>query len=144
MKPTLIAAGAALALFAGAATANAANPSTTSSPTPSYAAPVVADADAMKAADQLQHTNMRQQLQDQLTKAGYTGVKITASSFFVQAKDKKGNPVAMIIGPDSFTEVTDILQKPSNMTAQQTPNNSIAELKQLDNRQHDPAEVSRS
>jgi hypothetical protein len=76
----------------------------------------------MKAADQLHHTNIRQQLQDQLTKAGYTAVKITASSFFIQAKDRKGDPVAMIIGPDSFTEVTDILQKSPDVTAQQTPN----------------------
>lgn len=126
MKSTLIAAGAALSLLAGAVTANAANTTNTSnttSGTPAYAAPAIADGDAMKAADQLHHTNMRQQLQDQLSKAGYTGIKVTASSFFVQAKDNKGNPVAMVIGPDSFTEVTDMLQKPA-MTAQQTPNTS--------------------
>jgi len=124
MKPATLAACIATALLAGALNANAANMPTASSNNsnpPPYAAPVIADADAMKAADQLHNTNIRQQLQDQLAKAGYTAVKITPTSFFIQAKDKTGNAVAMIIGPDSFTEVTDILQKPSNVTAQQTP-----------------------
>ena len=53
----------------------------------------------MKAADELHHTNIRQELQDQLAKAGYTSVKITPSSFFIEAKDKQGNPVQMVIGP---------------------------------------------
>jgi len=121
MKRTPFAAGVATILLAGGVTAHAANMPTTSSNPPSYAPPVIADADAMKAADQLHNTNIRQQLQTQLSQAGYTAVKITPTSFFIQAKDKKGNPVAMIIGPDSFTEVTDVLQKPSDVTAQQTP-----------------------
>ena len=121
MKRATLAACVATALLAGAATAQAANTTTTSTNPPSYAAPVIADSDAMKAADQLRNTNIRQQLQDQLSKAGFTAVKITPTSFFVQAKDKKGDPVAMIIGPDSFTEVTDVLQKPADVTAQQTP-----------------------
>ena len=59
----------------------------------------------------MNHTNLRQQLQDQLTKAGYSSIKIMPSSFYIQAKDKKGEPVAMVIGPDSFAEVTEILQR---------------------------------
>jgi hypothetical protein len=43
------------------------------------------------------------------------------SSFFVQAKDKNGDSVEMVIGPDSFTEVTDINQKSPGHMAQQTP-----------------------
>jgi hypothetical protein len=123
MNRVLAATGFTIALVAGSAVAQAANTSTsTTSNPPSYAAPVIADADAMKAADELHHTNLRQQLQDQLTKAGYTSVKVTPSSFFVQAKDKKGNAVVMVIGPDSFTEVTDLIPKSSGETAQQTPN----------------------
>jgi hypothetical protein len=121
MNKATFAAAVATALLAGGVTARAANTSTTPSNPPAYAAPVIADADAMKAADQLRNTNIRQQLQEQLTKAGYSAVKITPTAFFIQAKDKKGDPVAMIIGPDSFTEVTDVLQKPSDVTAQQTP-----------------------
>ncbi|MCW6511770.1 hypothetical protein [Lichenifustis flavocetrariae] len=66
----------------------------------------------MAAADQMgRPMNMRQQIQDQLTKDGYSTISVTPSSFFVRAKDKAGNPVAMVIGPDSFTEVTDVMPK---------------------------------
>jgi hypothetical protein len=128
MKPTALVTTVAIALLAGTFTARAAETPDAKPATPAYAAPVIADADAMKAADELHHTNMRQQLQDQLTKAGYTSVKITPSAFFVQAKDKKGDPVAMVIGPDSFTEVTDLLSKPS-VTAQQTPTKTAPQQK---------------
>jgi hypothetical protein len=123
MNRVLAATGLAITLVAGSAIAQAANTTTSTSNTPPYAAPVIADADAMKAADELHHTNFRQQLQDQLTKAGYTSVKVTPSSFFVQAKDKKGNPVAMVVGPDFFTEVTEVIPKSPGPTAQtQAPN----------------------
>jgi hypothetical protein len=123
MNRILAATGLAITLVAGSVVAQAATKNTSNpSNTPTYAAPVIADADAMKAADELHHTNMRQQLQDQLTKAGYTSVKITPSSFFIRAKDKKGNDVAMVIGPDSFTEVTEVSPtKSSGETAQQAP-----------------------
>ena len=109
---SLLTAGALAFLAAGAANASMTAPSQNAK-TPSYAAPVIADSNAMKAADAMSHTNLRQQLQDQLTKAGYSSIKIMPSSFYVQAKDKKGEPVATVIGPDSFAEVTEI----SNQTA---------------------------
>ena len=122
MNQILAATGLAISLIAGSAVAQAANTNTSNpSNTPTYAAPVIADADAMKAADELHHTNIRQQLQDQMTKAGYTSVKITPSSFFIQAKDKKGNDVAMVVGPNSFTEVTEVAPKSTGETAQQAP-----------------------
>ena len=115
MKNVLVATGLALALLVGGV-ANAANaPSTSATPAGSD---MPGDA-ATKAADQLQHTNIRQQLQDQLTKAGYTSVKITPSSFFVEAKDKQGNPVQILIGPDSFTEIAALA--PKTASAQPTP-----------------------
>jgi hypothetical protein len=43
-----------------------------------------------------------------LEQAGFTNVQIMASSFLVQAKDKDGNPVMMVINPDSVTSVTEI------------------------------------
>jgi hypothetical protein len=101
MRPILATSGFALALMAGLATASAADST-------ANAANSSKDADAMKSADQLHHTNLRQELQDQLTKAGYSQVTIMPSSFYVRAKDKKGEPVAMVIGPDSFSEVTDL------------------------------------
>jgi len=122
MKHLSAAGVVALALIAGASTANAAATSTTQgAKAPAYAAPVIADADAMKAADALHNTNLRQQLNDQLAKAGYTSIKIAPSSFYVQAKDKNGNPVAMVVGPDSFAEVTEVTNKTPGSTAQQAP-----------------------
>ncbi len=122
MKQLPLAGAFALALL-GATAANAAmtSPSQTAK-TPAYAAPVIADADAMKTADTLQHTNLRQQIQDQLSKSGYTAIKIMPSSFYIQAKDKKGEPVAMVIGPDSFTEVTEVK---TTASAQPKPQASV-------------------
>ena len=48
-----------------------------------------------------------QKLRDDLAKAGFTNITIMPSSFLVRAKDSQGNPVMMIINPDSLTEVTD-------------------------------------
>jgi hypothetical protein len=104
MKSILTATGLALTLLTGGIAVQAAN----AADTPNYAKPAVNDANDMKGADELHRTSIRQQLQDQLTKAGYSSVTITPSSFFVQAKDKQGNAVSMIIGPDSITEVTDV------------------------------------
>ena len=56
----------------------------------------------------LGQSNLSQQLHDQLSKEGYTSIKIMPSSFYIQAKDKKGDPVAMVIGPDTFTEVMEM------------------------------------
>ena len=72
--------------------------------------PVVQNSQAMAATDQdsTKPVAIRQQIQDQVTKAGYTDVTVTPSSFYVRAKDKKGDPVAMVIGPDSVTEVTEM------------------------------------
>ncbi len=125
MKQLLTASVCAFALIAGAASANAAATAAQDQNTPGYAKPVIADADAMKGADEMQHTSLRQQLLTQLEKAGYTQVKIMPSSFYVQAKDKKGDPVAMVIGPDSFAEVTDVAHQPPAAAAQNAPNGAV-------------------
>ena len=57
---------------------------------------------------------MRQQVRDNLAKAGFTDIHIMPTSFMVRAKDQSGNPVMMVINPDSFTEITEI---PKNGTA---------------------------
>jgi hypothetical protein len=53
--------------------------------------------------------NMRisQKLRDDLGKAGFTDIKIMPSSFMVRAKDSQGNPVMMVINPDSVTAITE-------------------------------------
>jgi hypothetical protein len=50
--------------------------------------------------------HLGQKLRDDLTKAGFTNITIMPSSFLVRAKDSQGNPVMMVINPDSLTEVT--------------------------------------
>ena len=121
MKTVLAATGFALSLLAGGIANAASTPAATTSNTPADAKPVIADADAMKAADELHHTSIRQELQNQLTQAGYTSVKITPSSFFIEAKNKQGNPVQILIGPNSFTEMTALAPTTASASAQQTP-----------------------
>src|ERR1700760_2874375 len=54
-----------------------------------------------------QGPHMSQKLHDDLTKAGFTDISIMPQSLLVRAKDAQGNPVMMVINPDSLTEVTD-------------------------------------
>lgn len=92
--------GAAMALLVGIAGAQA---QTTAKGTSTQSS-------ATQSAGQgdMAHMNMRQLIQSQMTKDGFTDVTVMPSSFYVRAKDKKGDPVAMVIGPDSFTEVTEV------------------------------------
>ncbi|WP_131113126.1 hypothetical protein [Lichenihabitans psoromatis] len=114
MNKIMMSAGAALLLLAGGLSAQAAGVD---------AGPVKANSQAMKADDQaaMPQMSMRQQIQDQLTKSGYTNVKVMPSSFVVQAVNKKGDPVEMMIGPDSMTSITEI-PAPATTAAQATPN----------------------
>ncbi len=48
-----------------------------------------------------------QKLRDDLGKAGFSDIKIMPSSFIVRAKDSQGNPVMMVINPDSVTAITE-------------------------------------
>ena len=50
--------------------------------------------------------HVSQKLRDDLTKAGFTNITIMPSSFLVRAKNSEGNPMMMVINPDSVTEVT--------------------------------------
>ncbi len=49
---------------------------------------------------------LRQQVQQNLSKAGFTDIKIMPESFLVRAKDPNGNPIMMVINPDSVAAVT--------------------------------------
>jgi hypothetical protein len=52
-------------------------------------------------------TSIRQDLRNDLQSAGFTNVRVIPDSFLVQAKDRSGQPVAMIINPHSMTEIVD-------------------------------------
>lgn len=51
---------------------------------------------------------MQQRVKQDLEQEGFTDVRIMVSSFLVRARDKHGNPVMMVINPDSVTAVTAI------------------------------------
>ena len=55
--------------------------------------------------------HIAQKLRTDLNKAGYTDITIRPSSFFVQAKNSEGNPVTMMISPDSVTALTEASQR---------------------------------
>ena len=61
-------------------------------------------------------TDMQQQVKNNLTKAGFTDIKIMPEYFLVRAKDQQGNAVMMVMNPDSFTEITTIDQKQTAAT----------------------------
>ena len=47
--------------------------------------------------------DMPQKLHDKLTSEGFTEVKVVPQSFLISAKDKSGNPIMMLVGPNSMT-----------------------------------------
>jgi hypothetical protein len=51
--------------------------------------------------------HVAQKMRDDLSKAGFTDIHIMPSSFLVRAKDSAGNPVMMVINPDSVTAITE-------------------------------------
>ena len=59
--------------------------------------------------------HLAQKMRDDLSKAGFTDIQIMPSSFLVRAKDLSGNPVMMVINPDSVTAITE--ENPSASSA---------------------------
>lgn len=64
-----------------------------------------------------------QHIRGDLSKAGYTDITIMPTSFMVRAKDKDGNPVMMVISPDSVTAIT---QEESEANTASTANHNAA------------------
>ena len=54
-----------------------------------------------------QNAPVVQKMRDDLSKAGFTDIHIMPSSFLVRAKDSSGNPVMMVVNPDSITAITE-------------------------------------
>ncbi len=67
---------------------------------------------------QTQHNpSVRAQVKQTLESAGFSEVRIMPESFLVRAKDPGGNPVMMVINPDSFTAVTELGNSQNNGTS---------------------------
>jgi len=54
--------------------------------------------------------HISQKLRNDLANAGFTDIHIMPESFMVRAKDSQGNPVMMVINPDSVTAITEEVQ----------------------------------
>ncbi len=67
---------------------------------------------------------LRQQIQRELSQAGFTDIRVMPESFLVRAKDSAGNPVMMVINPNSITAVTGIPGQ-QNRTAQNSGYNGV-------------------
>ncbi len=122
MKPFIPFAAAGILLAGGAFAQNAqhsepatgtqsptdtAPPSATQAPSSTQTTPPSAQSGEMSSTSANPHQRLRQELRDDLDKAGFTNVRVMPGSFLVKAKDRSGQPVAMIISPDSITEVVD-------------------------------------
>ena len=68
-------------------------------PAPAVTAPTSATASSKD--------SLRQQMMADIQKAGFSDVRVRPDSFLVQAKDKNGTPITMLIDPNSVTEVVD-------------------------------------
>ncbi len=61
-----------------------------------------------------QSSNVRQRIYQDLSQAGFTDIHMMPRAFVVHAKDRDGNPVAMVITPNSMTALTTTPQTGSN------------------------------
>jgi hypothetical protein len=95
MKTTWMLAAAG-ALMSTAALAQS-TPSTTANPPPQ----TKSDSTHVSSA------SLQQEVKTNLQQAGFSNVTVVPDSFLVEAKDKAGNPVTMMINPNSVTEVVD-------------------------------------
>jgi hypothetical protein len=99
MKMSIIAAGTALLLTQAASAQTTARPSS-----PNAQAQAQAQAQAPQQQNQ-QVQDPQQQIKTDMQQSGFSDVKVMAESYLVRAKDKSGNPIIMIINPDSVSEV---------------------------------------
>lgn len=70
-----------------------------------------------------QPANIQAQVKSNLEQAGFKNVQIMPSSFMVRATDKDGNPVMMVINPDSLTAVTELSADQETARRQSEPLN---------------------
>jgi uncharacterized protein YdeI (BOF family) len=62
-------------------------------------------------------TSVQQHLADQLKQDGFTDVRVVPDSFLVHAKNKHGDPVVMIINPNSVFSMTEESQNHSGSSS---------------------------
>jgi hypothetical protein len=60
-------------------------------------------------------------IEGMLRNEGFTDIRMMPSSFMIRAKDKDGNPVVMMVSPDSLTEITAVGNSGANNGLGNTP-----------------------
>lgn len=81
---------------------------------PAYAADTSSSANtsapnnAAAANNQQTAQNLPQEIRTKLKDDGFSDIKIVPGSFIVSAKDKRGEPVTMMIGPESMMVLTQV------------------------------------
>ncbi len=107
MKPYVPLAAAGILLAGGAFAQNAQHNEPAAGTSPSATTQTQAQSAEMTSNSGNPHQGLRQDLRADLQKAGFTNVQVMPDSFLVKAKDRAGQPVAMIINPNSVTELVD-------------------------------------
>jgi Ni/Co efflux regulator RcnB len=92
-----------LILIISAAAAIMLTPATFAQNSPSNSQSTNSQTSPQQSANSNQNLTAARQIQQDLTKAGFTDVKVVAESFVVQAKSKDGDPVVMTIGPHGMS-----------------------------------------
>jgi hypothetical protein len=92
MLKIIIAAALACAVASPALAANSTNSGNSSSNSASTQSP----------------QNLPSEIRSKLQQDGFTNVQIVPGSFLVSAKDKNGDPVTMVIGPNSMMMLTQV------------------------------------
>jgi hypothetical protein len=110
MQKLFVAAIGAASLLAVPALAQTATttPQSTTQPSPSASA-TAPNGDTMQ---------VRQKLTQDLQKDGFKNIRIVADSFLVHAVNKQGEPVVMIINPDSVFAMTQVNASSNGQNAQ--------------------------
>ncbi len=101
MKKALMAAASGLLLCSTAAMAQTTPTTTPAASSPSASSPSATGEPATA-------ESVRAQIRSDMERAGFTDVNVMPDSFLVQAKDKAGDPVSMIVNPSSVTEVVHV------------------------------------
>jgi len=90
--------------------------------------------------DPAANMRMSQKIRDDLAKGGFTDIRIMPESFLVRAKDSQGNPVMMVINPDSVMAVTEDTQGTNAASNATHTNQNNAGATQGDNGGAQPAQ----
>jgi hypothetical protein len=64
--------------------------------------------------------SVRQDIKTSLQQAGFTNITVVPEAFYIHAKDKSGNPVAISVDPNSFEELAILQTGESNAPKQGT------------------------